>query len=70
MENVTFSKVEGFQPVTLLKVTLLHGCFHVFKIVQKVPNPDQCSITYPLKFHTPVFSGSAKGNIGQKWIKL
>ena len=30
MESVTFSKVAGFQPVTLLKVTLLHGCFSRF----------------------------------------
>ena len=26
------------QPATLLKVTILHGCFHVFEIVQMVPN--------------------------------
>ena len=30
--SVTFSKVAG------LKVTLLHGCFHLVKIVQKVLN--------------------------------
>ena len=28
--NVTFSKVAGFQPATLLKVTLFHGCFSRF----------------------------------------
>ena len=27
---VTFSKVAGFQPATLLKVTRLHGCFSSF----------------------------------------
>ena len=26
------------QPATLLKVKILHGCFHVFEIVQMVPN--------------------------------
>ena len=36
--SVTFSKVAGFQPATLLKVTLLHGVFHIFYIVQMVPN--------------------------------
>ena len=38
--SVTFSKVVKLQakPATLLKVTPLHGCFHVFKIVQIVPN--------------------------------
>ena len=28
----------GFKPATLLKLTLLHECFHVFTIVQMVPN--------------------------------
>ena len=28
--SVTFSKVAGFEPVALLKVTLLHGCFSRF----------------------------------------
>ena len=28
--SVTFSKVAGFQPATLLKVTLLHECFSRF----------------------------------------
>ena len=28
--SVTFSKVSGFQPATLLKVKLLHGCFSRF----------------------------------------
>ena len=36
--SVTFSKVAGFQSATLLKLTLLHGCFSLFKIVQMVPN--------------------------------
>ena len=36
--SVTFSKVTGFQSATLLKITLLHGCFSLFKIVQMVPN--------------------------------
>ena len=34
--SVNFSKVAGFS--LQLKLTLLHGCFHVFKIVQLVPN--------------------------------
>ena len=29
-KNVTFSKVAGFSPVTLLTVTLPHGCFSRF----------------------------------------
>ena len=29
-KSVTFSKVSGFWPATLLKVTLLHGCFSHF----------------------------------------
>ena len=32
---VTFSKVAGFQPATLLNVTFFHGCF---SIMQTVPN--------------------------------
>ena len=34
--SVTFSKIAGFKPSTLLNVTLLHGCFRVFKTVQMV----------------------------------
>ena len=30
LKSVTFSKVAGFQPETLLKVTLLHRCFSRF----------------------------------------
>ena len=30
MESVTFNKVADFQPATLLKVTLLDGCFSRF----------------------------------------
>ena len=26
-KSATFSKVAGFKPATLLKVTLVHGCF-------------------------------------------
>ena len=29
---------QQLQPATLLKVTLLHACFHFLKIVQMVPN--------------------------------
>ena len=36
MKSVTLSKVA--EPATLLKVTLLHGCFSRFYIVQIVPN--------------------------------
>ena len=28
--SVTFSKVRGYKPATLLKLTLLHGCFPRF----------------------------------------
>ena len=38
---VTFTEEilnEKLQPATLLKLTLLHGRFHVFQIVQMVPN--------------------------------
>ena len=30
MESVNFSKVAGLKPATLLKLTLLHGCFSRF----------------------------------------
>ena len=30
MESVNFSKAAGFKPATLLKLTLLHGCFSHF----------------------------------------
>ena len=30
--SITFSKVAGFERATLLKVTLLHGCFSRFLI--------------------------------------
>ena len=36
--SVTFSKVAGFYPATLLKVILLYGCFSRFYIVQLIPN--------------------------------
>ena len=36
--SVTFSKVAGEKPETLLKVTLLDGCFSRFLIVDMVPN--------------------------------
>ena len=31
-KSATFSKVAGFKPATLLKVTLVHGCFSRFLI--------------------------------------
>ena len=30
MKSVNISKVAGFKPATLLKLTLLHGCFSHF----------------------------------------
>ena len=30
MEDANFSKVAGLKPVTLLKLTLFHGCFSRF----------------------------------------
>ena len=30
MESANFSKVAGLKPATLLKLTLLHGCFSRF----------------------------------------
>ena len=36
--SVTYSKVACFKCATLIKVTLLHGCFHVFEILQLIPN--------------------------------
>ena len=35
-KSVTFSKIA--KPATLLKLTLHHGLFHIFEIVQIVPN--------------------------------
>ena len=41
--SVTFSTVAGFiSPATLLKVTLLHVCFHSFWIMQMIPNRAKC----------------------------
>ena len=75
MMRVTFSKVAGFslQPATLLKVTLLYGCFSRFfklykwyQIMQSVSGCYKCSIAvfenqFGLVLHqSPAFQGQWK----------
>ena len=47
--SVTFSRVAGFLPTTLLKATLLHGCFSRFLICKN--STKSCNASHFVIFH-------------------
>ena len=60
-KSVTFSKVAGFQPPTLLKVTLLHECFsRFFKLYVTNPAKHHNAETYSKPCYTSMMDGFIK----------